>query len=287
MRRTELNEEELRHHEVLSRVERKELTLREVVGVLRVSYAQAKGLRQRYRPLPARRCCGATPWQRGQALKSDEAKGVAGAGAGVGTERLWRGLEGWLQAFVRVCQNSGILCVRVPEPAAYNSRRLRTDGVAIVGTGVDAWADTRSWCEARLPMERETPSASHRRKRPIPQVRLQVRAEFPELHRPLQSEAAGPRWAGPRMRVLPSPLSSIRSTRGWADSLFDFVLGRHGGRFSRAERSRPSSSFRNAKRSRVSPFLELSQHCTYTRKCRMIPTNRLRHFAGITQHFER
>ena len=45
----ELNEEELRRHEVLSRVERKELTLREGAGVLRVSYAQAKRLRQRYR----------------------------------------------------------------------------------------------------------------------------------------------------------------------------------------------------------------------------------------------
>ena len=49
MSRTELNEEELRRHEVLSRVERKELTLREAAGLLRVSYAQAKRLRQRYR----------------------------------------------------------------------------------------------------------------------------------------------------------------------------------------------------------------------------------------------
>lgn len=49
MSRMDLNEEELRRHEVLSRVERKELTLREAAGVLRVSYAQAKRLRQRYR----------------------------------------------------------------------------------------------------------------------------------------------------------------------------------------------------------------------------------------------
>ena len=49
MSRTELNEEELRRHEVLSRVERKELTPREAAGLLRVSYAQAKRLRQRYR----------------------------------------------------------------------------------------------------------------------------------------------------------------------------------------------------------------------------------------------
>lgn len=49
MSRTELNEEELRRHEVLSRVERKELTLREAAVLLRVSYAQAKRLRQRYR----------------------------------------------------------------------------------------------------------------------------------------------------------------------------------------------------------------------------------------------
>ena len=49
MSRTELNEEELRRHEVLSRVERKALTLREAAGLLRVSYAQAKRLRQRYR----------------------------------------------------------------------------------------------------------------------------------------------------------------------------------------------------------------------------------------------
>ena len=49
MSRMGLNEEELRRHEVLSRVERKESTLREAAGVLRVSYAQAKRLRQRYR----------------------------------------------------------------------------------------------------------------------------------------------------------------------------------------------------------------------------------------------
>lgn len=49
MGRTELNEEELRRHEVLSRVERKELSLRAAAALLRVSYAQAKRLRQRYR----------------------------------------------------------------------------------------------------------------------------------------------------------------------------------------------------------------------------------------------
>ena len=49
MIRTELNEEELRRHEVLSRVGRKELPLREAAGLLRVSYAQAKRLRKRYR----------------------------------------------------------------------------------------------------------------------------------------------------------------------------------------------------------------------------------------------
>lgn len=38
MSRMDLNEEELRRHEVLSRIERKELTLREAAGVLRVSY---------------------------------------------------------------------------------------------------------------------------------------------------------------------------------------------------------------------------------------------------------
>jgi transposase len=47
--RTELNEEELKRHEVLSRVERKEVSLREAASLLRVSYAQAKRLRQRHR----------------------------------------------------------------------------------------------------------------------------------------------------------------------------------------------------------------------------------------------
>ena len=49
MGRTELSEKELRRHEVLSRVERKELKLREAAEVLGVSYAQAKRLRKRHR----------------------------------------------------------------------------------------------------------------------------------------------------------------------------------------------------------------------------------------------
>ena len=60
MGRTELNEEELRRHEVLSRVERKEVSLREAAALLRVSYAQAKRLRQRYRQGVPRRCAMAT-----------------------------------------------------------------------------------------------------------------------------------------------------------------------------------------------------------------------------------
>ena len=48
MRGTELSQKEWRRHEVLSRVQRQELTLREAAELLGVSYAQAKRLRQRH-----------------------------------------------------------------------------------------------------------------------------------------------------------------------------------------------------------------------------------------------
>lgn len=40
MGRTELNEEELRRYELLSRIEREQVSLREAAALLRVSYAQ-------------------------------------------------------------------------------------------------------------------------------------------------------------------------------------------------------------------------------------------------------
>ena len=49
MDRTELSEKELRRHEVLSRVERRELALREAAELMEVSYAQAKRLRRRHK----------------------------------------------------------------------------------------------------------------------------------------------------------------------------------------------------------------------------------------------
>ena len=49
MRGTELSQKEWKRHEVLSRVQRQELTLREAAELLGVSYAQAKRLRQRHR----------------------------------------------------------------------------------------------------------------------------------------------------------------------------------------------------------------------------------------------
>ena len=49
MDRTELSEKELRRHEVLSRVERRELTLREAAELMEASYAQAKRLRRRHK----------------------------------------------------------------------------------------------------------------------------------------------------------------------------------------------------------------------------------------------
>ena len=65
MRRTELSAIELKRHEVLSRVERKKLKLREAAELTGVSYAQAKRLRWRHREAgaiasrqPLRHCQG-------------------------------------------------------------------------------------------------------------------------------------------------------------------------------------------------------------------------------------
>ena len=74
MIRTELNEEELRRHEVLSRVGRKELPLREAAGLLRVSYAQAKRLRKRYREGLLTICQGQKSYKKGQLLPVDLAR---------------------------------------------------------------------------------------------------------------------------------------------------------------------------------------------------------------------
>ncbi len=49
MRRTELTAIGLKRHEVLSRVERKELKLREAAELMGVSYAQANRWRRRHR----------------------------------------------------------------------------------------------------------------------------------------------------------------------------------------------------------------------------------------------
>ena len=84
MDRTELSEKELRRHEVLSRVERRELTLREAAEWMEVSYAQAKRLRRRHKAGGAAglRHGNGSPGRTGRGRKScGSGRGVPGAGS--------------------------------------------------------------------------------------------------------------------------------------------------------------------------------------------------------------
>ncbi len=95
MIRTELNEEELRRHEVLSRVGRKELPLREAAGLLRVELRAGQALAQ---AIPGGGRDGPAAWQHGETVEPGEAGGVAGAGPGAGAGEVWRGRGGWIRA---------------------------------------------------------------------------------------------------------------------------------------------------------------------------------------------